>query len=572
MKDTVRQLRDDLFHIQNILKDCSFLTLSGEEKETILANSQNLLEKLDLLKQSSLMVGLLGGTGVGKSSLMNALAGSVISSTSHRRPHTDSVLIYRHSESPLPSSLPISGVSWQEFTHEADSIQQILLCDLPDFDSLMGEHREHVIHFLEYLDVLVWVTSPEKYGDGRFYEFLRFVPRAKQNFYFVLNKTDILFEGKPYDVGSKELEKLIARLQEYLGESGLADPPVYTLSASEALNSGNLAHWNQFPAFRQQIFQQRDIKEVQSIKAANLDSELNKLLSSFDEELASLEVLHKTIEKTVVQLESERSEWTEVVQESMALLIERELRPALISKMEDTSLLVGPGCAIGEWCKLVKNRGKIEEPVFEPPTEKISAAFKRQSDRLKNRLAGQFLRSGIPSSFINRLEDILDEKSDVEDMDEKLKNVFQISLTSSKISSHLPFRGLQYATYSLLFFLLFFALAGEGARQNLLDHPGGGSILNFLVTAFYALFSPAGLAALGSYALINLFFGYRFYARYKKLLEKRTDKLLDSLKKELAAFWEEEIVGRAINKLTKLDEEVEADVSAISKLKERQTI
>jgi len=571
MKDTAQKLQDDLIRFQKILKNGTFLTLSQEEKETIFANSQNLLEKFGSLAQSSLMVGLLGGTGVGKSSLMNALAGFAISSTSHRRPHTDSVLIYRHAESPFPSSLPMSGIPWQEFTHEAESIQQILLCDLPDFDSLIGEHREHVFNFLEYLDVLVWVTSPEKYGDGRFYEFLSLVPRAKQNFFFVLNKTDILFEGKSIDAGFKELEKVINRLQEYLRENGFADLPIYTISASEVLNSGKFAHWNQFPGFRRHIFQQRELKEVKNIKTANLDSELNKLLSLFDEELASLEALHETVENSIEELKSERSEWTQVAQESMVLLVERELRPVLISKMEDTSLLVGPGYAIGEWHKLLKDRGKTEDSIFGFPTEEIYVIFKRYSDRLKNRLAGQFLRRGISSSFMNRLEEMLNEKHDMENMDEKLRKMFQTCLTSSKATSHLAFRGLQYVSYLFLFIFLLFALAGEGAWQKLFEYPGWSSLLNFLLTAIFSLFSPAGLAALGSYALINVFFGYRFYVRHKKLLEKRTDKLFDSFKKELAAFWEEK-VGQVINKLTKLDEEVEANVLAISKLKERQTI
>ena len=569
MKGTIQKLRDDVIQVRKMLKNGTLLTLSREEKDVILKDSQNLLEKLDSFAHSSLMVGLLGGTGVGKSTLMNALAGSAISSTSHRRPHTDSVLIYRHGESPFPSSLTRSGVPWREFTHEAKSIQQILLCDLPDFDSLMGEHREHVLHFLEYLDVLVWVTSPEKYGDGRFYEFLRLVPKAKQNFFFVLNKTDLLFEGKSIDAGYKELQKVTDRLQENLGKSGFASLPFYTISAGESLDSVNLAHWNQFPAFRQQIFQQRGIKEVQSIKAANLDRELNKLLSPFEKELTSLEVLHETVEDSINQLKGERLEWTQAVQESMALLTERELRPVLASKMTDTSLLVGPARAVQECHKLAANRGKIERTVFEPPTEEIAAVFQRQSERLKNKVAGQLLRKGIPSSFMNRLEEILGEKDAGKDTDEKIKNIFQRCLTSSRTSSNLIFRGLQYAAYLFLFFLLLFALAGEGAWQKLFEHPGWPSIFNFLVAAIYTLFSLAGLAALGSYALINIFLGYRFYVRYKKLLEKRTVRLLDSFKKELVAFWEEKL-DRTINSLTKFDEEVRINMSAISELKERR--
>jgi len=100
-----------------------FYTLTSDEKEALFINSGNLLERLDSFTKSSLMVGLLGGTGVGKSSLMNALAGSEIAATSHRRQHTDSVLIYRYVKTPFPSDLSVTGVSWKKYIHEAESIQ-----------------------------------------------------------------------------------------------------------------------------------------------------------------------------------------------------------------------------------------------------------------------------------------------------------------------------------------------------------------------------------------------------------------------------------------------------------------
>ena len=41
-----------------------------------------------------LVLGIAGGTGSGKSSLLNAMAGDLISSVSHLRPHTDSPLAW----------------------------------------------------------------------------------------------------------------------------------------------------------------------------------------------------------------------------------------------------------------------------------------------------------------------------------------------------------------------------------------------------------------------------------------------------------------------------------------------
>ena len=572
MKDPVQKLRNDLTQARKILKEGVFYTLTPDEKETLFITSGDLLEKLDSFTQSSLMVGLLGGTGVGKSSLMNALAGSEIAATSHRRPHTDSVLIYRYVKTPFPSDLPLTDVPWKEYTHEAESIQQIMLCDLPDFDSLIGEHRNHVIDFLQYLDVLVWVASPEKYADGRFYEFLKLVPKARQNFYFVLNKVDILFEGRSFEAGFEELEKVTTSLREYLNENGFDNPLIYTLSTAEAKKRGSRAHWNQFSTFLQQIFQQREFKEIRNIKTANLDKEAAQFLSQFEKELMNLEILQEAVESFIAELKAENSEWSQVVHESVASCMEtRQLKSELVAKMTNPSIMVGSTSGFAFLSNLRKDREDSKEQSFIPFTEEIAAIFKRHSDRLKNRLVGQFLRKGIPSSFTDSLEDIAGAANNGEDLNEKLKYLFNVRFASPCNFSHLAFQGIQYVTYFFIFFILLISLAGEGAWHRLFEYPGWANGLNFIVTAMYALFTPRGLAALGSYALINIFFGYRFYIRYNKLLGKNADQLIDSLKKELEMLWEEEL-DRIQSRLIGFEDEIKNNIQILAKLKSEYRI
>ena len=566
MKDPVQKLRNDLTQARKILKEGVFYTFTPDEKETLFMTSGDLLEKLDSFTQSSLMVGLLGGTGVGKSSLMNALAGSEIASTSHRRPHTDSVLIYRYVKTPFPSDLPLTDVPWKEYTHEAESIQQIMLCDLPDFDSLIGEHRNHVIDFLQYLDVLVWVASPEKYADGRFYEFLKLVPKARQNFYFVLNKVDILFEGRSFDAGFEELEKVTTSLREYLNENGFDNPLIYTLSA-EAKKRESRAHWNQLSTFLQQIFQQREFKEIRNIKTANLDKEAAQFLSQFEKELMNLEILQEAVESFIAELKAENSEWSQAVHESVASCMEtRQLKSELVAKMTNPSIMVGPTSGFAFLSNLRKDREDSKEQSFVPFTEEIAAIFKRHSDRLKNRLAGQFLRKGIPSSFTGSLEDIAGAANNGEDLNERLRYLFNVRRASSWNLSHPAFQGIQYVTYFFIFFILLISLAGEGAWHRLFEYPGWANGLNFMITAMYALFTPRGLAALGSYALINIFFGYRFYIRYNKLLGKNADQLIDSLKKELEMLWKDEL-GRIQSGLVGFEDEIRNKIQIIRGLR-----
>jgi len=76
---------------------------------------------------------------------------------------------------------------------------------------------------------------------------------------------------------------------------------------------------------------------------------------------------------------------------------------------------------------------------------------------------------------------------------------------------------------------------------------------------------------LGSYALINIFFGYRFYIRYNKLLGKSADQLIDSLKKELEMLWEEEL-DRIQSRLIGFEDEIKNNIQILAKLKSEYRI
>jgi len=138
MKHLVRSLEKELDKIVTALEQRAFFSLTGEETQSLREEAGKLSEKLASIQSSYLTIGLLGGTGVGKSTLMNALAGAKIASASHRRPHTEQALVYRHVGASPPSSLVSTDIPLREITHEAEDIKQILLCDLPDFDSLMA--------------------------------------------------------------------------------------------------------------------------------------------------------------------------------------------------------------------------------------------------------------------------------------------------------------------------------------------------------------------------------------------------------------------------------------------------
>jgi len=574
MKHTVKSLGSELAQVLRLLDEPSFFSFTEKERQSLQGKATELSQKLTSIEGSFLTIGLLGGTGVGKSTLMNALSGSEIASTSHRRPHTDKVLIYRHVAANHLPPLSLGNVPWHEITHEASTIKQILLCDLPDFDSLTSEHHEQVLRFMEHLDILVWVTSPEKYADGRFYELLRMVPKAKQNFYFVLNKTDLLFEGETLEAGYEQMASVAKQFQGHIKENGIAEPLFYTLSAKEAPASDQLAPWNQLPTFRQEIFQQRDMKQVTAIKAANLDMEVQQILSVFQKVVLNLERFEEILERAAEELKQQRLPWVSAGKETIDLWLDKDIKPYILSHGSDPSCLVGPGYAVAsifnEWRGRFSGQDKMSSGISQSvPPEETVLSFKRRLEWVEDRLHHRALRQNLPPSLQERLDEMLDVSKRLEGLKERLSRIVALRIAEPPFPSFWVFRTLQFLTYLLLLAVLLFVIGGEAAWQAVIEQPGVANIFRLFLSAVETLFSTKGLAALGSYALLNLFFAFRFYGRYKRLAKRAAQNLIEVLKKELTKVWEEELES-IVKDLHQFKAAVRSHISAISALKEKR--
>ena len=141
---------------------------------------------------SSYVLALVGGTGVGKSSLLNALAGGTVSAASARRPTTGDPIAW------VPAAtraelMPLLGWLGVKEIHEHDgaAFADVAVVDLPDMDSTTREHRAKVDELLPRVDAVVWVTDPEKYRDAVLHDdyVRRWAPRLARQL-VVLNKSD----------------------------------------------------------------------------------------------------------------------------------------------------------------------------------------------------------------------------------------------------------------------------------------------------------------------------------------------------------------------------------------------
>src|ERR1019366_7760038 len=140
-----------------------------------------------------LVVILMGGTGVGKSSLLNALAGGAIARASFTRPTTRDPVVYYH-ESVKPDQLDPALRQCRLVPHDRPALAQKILVDTPDLDSNDLSNREKLFHVLPVADVVLYVGSQEKYHDDIGWQ-LFLQQRRRRAFAFVMNKWDRCVHG-----------------------------------------------------------------------------------------------------------------------------------------------------------------------------------------------------------------------------------------------------------------------------------------------------------------------------------------------------------------------------------------
>lgn len=171
--------------------------------------------------EDAILIGLVGGTGVGKSTFINALAGQEVSRSSDRRPTTDRVIVYRHVSTDMPGEVPADDFAQPEVLHDNDKMQKVVLFDFPDFDSAEDAHTHIIRKYLPFLDVLLVVVDDVKYADRRLYELLSTLDHDPRNVFVILNKIDRL-ANRYGDDTERVISELVADLDEKLKKnSGL---------------------------------------------------------------------------------------------------------------------------------------------------------------------------------------------------------------------------------------------------------------------------------------------------------------------------------------------------------------
>ncbi len=189
------------------------------------------------LSSSHTVVALAGGTGSGKSSLFNKIAGADFSTIGVTRP----VTVDAHAcvwgdagSGAIMDWLEIPGRNRYSRASALDSgeddLAGLVLLDLPDHDSVMNHAGTLVDRLVSMADVMIWVLDPQKYADAAVHR--RFlVPMAGHSdvLAVVLNQADLL---EP-----EQIDDCVADLRRLLDSENLPDVSIIVTSA---LSGGGL--------------------------------------------------------------------------------------------------------------------------------------------------------------------------------------------------------------------------------------------------------------------------------------------------------------------------------------------
>ena len=138
--------------------------------QSLLSRVLQRVENLRIRLEAPLVVATFGGTGTGKSSLVNALVGEECSRSGRQRPTTKKPILIAHSETELSVlGLPLDEV--EVVQRDADLLRDVIILDCPDPDTneegTPGSNLDRLRTLLPYCDVLLYVSTQQKYRSAR---------------------------------------------------------------------------------------------------------------------------------------------------------------------------------------------------------------------------------------------------------------------------------------------------------------------------------------------------------------------------------------------------------------------
>ncbi len=237
----------------------------------------------DSSEHRPLVVAFFGGTGVGKSTLLNRLAGQEIARTGAERPTSREVSVYVHESvriSQLPAHFPVDRVRVAH--HQNEKSRQILWIDMPDIDSTEQSNRQWVLEWLPHIDVVIYVVSPERYRDDKGWRLLK-SHGHEHAWLFVMNQWD---RGQPEQVDD---------FRRQLAAAGFADPIILRTDSREEISARRPDDFDKLQSIVQSLADEHTVRQLEKrgieIRLRTLEEAVRQCLNRLgdDEDAGRLE-------------------------------------------------------------------------------------------------------------------------------------------------------------------------------------------------------------------------------------------------------------------------------------------
>ena len=128
------------------------------------------VERLRVRLEAPLVVATFGGTGTGKSSLVNAIVGRECTTAGRERPTTIRPVLIAHPQTD-PSELGLNVEDFHVVRVDDPLLRDIVLIDCPDPDTTETETKDSNLRrlhdLLPHCDVLIYTSTQQKYRSAR---------------------------------------------------------------------------------------------------------------------------------------------------------------------------------------------------------------------------------------------------------------------------------------------------------------------------------------------------------------------------------------------------------------------